>query len=142
MLRKILTWVIGVFFLLYGLVRVVGGVMVVIALSASGEHAALQEGANKVRAAMDNPNQFEIIPLSSMGYMSYIVLMGLVLIFGTAAVLLNRRWGVWVMSSYFALYLLLFLNFMVFNIKVAHLVGSFVLFLLFLWLKPKPVEKS
>lgn len=138
MLRKILIWVIGLFFILYGLLRVAGGIMVISALLVDGEHEGIQEGADKVRSAMDNPAQFEIIPFNSFGYMGYIIFMGLILIVGTVGVLLSKRWGPWIMSSYFVLYLFLFLNFLVFNIKIAHLVGSFVLFLLFLWLKKKP----
>jgi len=140
MLRKIIFWIIGIFFLLYGLVRVLGGVMVISALL-SVEDEGTNVAAQKVRSFMDNPDTFAIIPLNPIGYMTYILLMGLVLIGGTSGVLLYRRWGVWVMSSYFVLYLLLFLNFWVFNIKVAHLTGGFFLFLFFLWLRPKRALK-
>ncbi len=111
--------------------------MIINALLAGGEHDGIQAGVDKVKSVMDDPAQFEIIPFNSLGYMGYITFMGLILVVGTAGVLLSKRWGTWVMSSYFVLYLLLFLNFLVFNVKVAHLGGSFVLFLLFLWLKKK-----
>ena len=134
-LRKILVWALGAFFLLYGLVRVAGGIMVLNALLANGEHSGVQEGADKVREFMSDPTQTAIISFSSVGYISYIVIMGIILIIGTIGVLLNRRWGIGVMSSYFGLYVLLFLNFQVFNIKIAYLIGSFILFLVLLWLK-------
>ena len=135
MFRRILIWALGAFFLLYGLLRVAGGIMVLNALLTSAEHAGVQEGADKVRAFMGDPSRTEIISFSPVGYMSYIVIMGIILIVGTIGVLLNRRWGVGVMSGYFGLYVLLFLNFQVFNIKIAHLIGSFILFLALLWLK-------
>ena len=134
-IRKISIWTLGAFFLLYGLVRVFGGIMVLNALVSSVEHNGMQEGADKVRALMNDPTQTAIVSFSPVGYISYIIMMGMVLIVGTIGVLLNRRWGVGVMSSYFGLYVLLFLNFQIFNIKIAHLIGSFILFLVLLWLK-------
>ena len=133
--RKVLIWTLGIFFLLYGLVRIAGGIMVLNALLSSGKHLGAQEGADKVRAFMNDPTLSEIIPFSPVGYISYIIVMGVILFIGTIGVLLNRRWGIGVMSSYFGLYVLLFLNFQVFNIKIAHLIGSFTLFLVLLWLK-------
>ena len=137
MLRKILIWAIGLFFLLYGLVRVASGAMLTNALLVTGEHDGVQEGLDTIISVMDDPAQFEIIPFNSLAYIAYITFMGLILILGTVGALLSKRWGSWLMSCYFVLYLFLFLNFLVFNIKVVYLTGSFVLFLLFLWLKKK-----
>jgi hypothetical protein len=139
-IRKLLIWILGGFFLLYGLIRVAGGGMILKALMGDSDHFGVQDGADKVKAFMNNPSVSAIIPFSPEGYISYIILMGVALLVGTVGVLLNKRWGVWVMSSHFVLYVLLFLNFQVFNIKVALLVGTFILFLALLWLKKNQIR--
>jgi len=132
MFRKILVWLLATFFILYGLIRVFGGIMIIQDLTSGSAHFGVQEGADKVTKFFEQSTATPLIPFGALGYMNCIVLMGAMLLLGTIGMLMKKRWGTIVMSSYFVLYVFLFINFQVFNIKIAYLIVSFLLFMLFI----------
>ena len=106
--------------------------MIIQALKSGSADSGVQEGTDKVTKFFDQSTATPLIPFGTLGYMNCIVLMGVMLLLGTIGMLMKKRWGTIVMSSYFVLYVFLFINFQVFNIKIAYLIVSFLLFMLFI----------
>ena len=79
MFRKILVWLLATFFILYGLLRVFGGIMTIQALKSGSADSGVQEEADKVTKFFDQSTATPLIPFGTLGYMNCIVLMGVML---------------------------------------------------------------
>jgi len=121
MIQKILAWMLGIAFIFYGLIRFIGGIFVMNALMVDNANPedtyGIHAGAEKVRNSIPDLAETAFIPFNDVGYMSYIIVMGAILIIGTIATLMKKQWGVWIMSSYFVLYLFL-KKYVLYNIQL------------------------
>lgn len=137
MMYKTLTWLLGIGFIIYGLMRIAGGYMVITALNADMQHEGQDIAVDKVINGLAELENSALISLSEISYMTYTVVMGVILVIGTLAVLFKKKWGAGMMWGYFILWALLFANYQVINIKLLHLAVSFLLFLSFIWISRK-----
>ena len=110
--------VIGVLFLIYGLLRLgVGGAML-------GDELGffhiepLQEALQDVGAFLEKKKELQIIPVSVAGYVAYIALMGLTLTTGAIGSLTNRVFGLPFIGGFLLMYVALFANFQTINKKI------------------------
>lgn len=143
MVRKSLLGEIGYYliasgFLLYGGFRLFGAVPAVTQLLGWSDTDIGRSIVDALMPAFPAMSQRAFIPLSMAAYLSWSGIMGLVLTAGALLALFKRRVGYWLMASYFALFAVMFVNYLAFNMKIAHLATSFAFFLIMLRLATKP----
>ena len=138
-MSRIIAIVIGVVFLIYGLLRIgVGSAMLGHELGMF-EIDALQEPIEDVGEFLEEKadKDKQLIPMSVSGYVAYIALMGLTLSIGATGSLANKQFGLPLIATYLLLYAGLFVNFQTINPKIFHLAAAAVLFLVLLWMKKR-----
>lgn len=135
MLLKYIRIVVALLFFGYGLVRVgVGSLLLgqtIGLIDFPVFHQPLTDIGNFLAKSVDK----QIIPFSVAGYVSYIALMGLVLLIGAVRTLKNLALGLTFIAVFIVMYALLFLNFQTINPKIIHLVVCMILFGILLSLK-------
>jgi hypothetical protein len=140
--REIGYYMIATAFLVYGGFRVFGAVPAVAQLLGWADTDIGRSVVEALTPAFPAMSQRAIIPLSMASYLSWSALMGIVLTAGSLLALFKVRVGYLLMAAYFALFAVMFINYLVFNVRIAHLAAGFGLFLLMLRLSnlPSPVR--
>jgi hypothetical protein len=138
LLREIGYYLIAIGFLVYGGFRIAGAVPAVAQLMGWGDTDIGRSIVEALAPVFPALSQRALIPLSMAAYLSWSGIMGIVLTTGSLLALFKRRSGYWLMASYFILFGVMFINYLVFNVKIAHLAAGFALFLIMLRLSNKP----
>ena len=86
---------------------------------------------------MQSKAQSALLPITAVGYLGYLWVMGLLLITGGLGCLKRQTFGPAALSLFLLLYVLLFVNFMTINPKVFHLIACAIGLGLYLWLRKK-----
>lgn len=121
-------------FVLYGGLRLVVGVGLVGQSLGLVDIPAFHEPLADVDSFLEDKADRTLVPVSPLGYVSYIALMGLVLFTGAIGALRKRTIGLPLIGTFLALYVGLFVNFLTINRKVWHLAVCSVLFFVLLWI--------
>lgn len=119
---------ISILFLIYGGVRF--GVSSALLLQSFGliNFPDFQDGINKIAKFLIEKNPSSLLALSAVGYLSYLWLMGSLLISGAIGFIKNKSFGPQSMAAFLILYVMLFINFQTINPKIIHLIVCAVLF--------------
>ena len=119
---------ISILFLVYGGVRF--GVSSALLMQSFGwvNFPDLQDGINEIGTFLVEKNPSSLFSFSSVGYLSYLWVMGALLIIGAIGFLKNKSFGPQSMSSFLVLYVMLFINFQTINPKIFHLIVCALLF--------------
>ncbi len=133
--RRIAAIVIGVLFLIYGLVRLgVSSAMIAQVLGVI-DLAPLHEPLGDVRAFLVEKSDLQIIPVTPAGYLYYMGLMGVTLTTGAIGSLLNKRFGLPLIGMFLVMWAALFVNFQTINPKIYHLAVALALYFALIMLK-------
>jgi hypothetical protein len=134
-MRRYVEVLVTVVLLGYGLIRLgVGSVLLGQELGLI-DFEALRDPVDDIGTFLAKANDRQIVPVSVAGYVSYIALMGVVLVVGAFRSLRNLSFGLSFIGAFLAMYALLFVNFQTINPKAIHLAVCAVLFGALLWLK-------
>lgn len=125
-------------FLIYGGFRTFGGVHVIGQLMGWSNTDIGRSIIDALEPGFPAMSSRALIPISMFTYLSWSAVMGVVLTTGSLLALFKKRAGYWLMASYFILFGVMFINYLVFNVKVAHLAAGLVFFLIMLWLSNIP----
>lgn len=119
---------ISILFLIYGVVRF--GVSSALLMQSFGwvNFPDFQDGINEIGMFLVEKNPSSLFSLSAVGYLSYLWVMGALLIIGAIGFLKNKSFGPVSMSAFLVLYVMLFINFQTVNPKVFHLIVCALLF--------------
>ncbi len=120
--------------LLYGGLRLVVGLGLVGQSLGIVHISALDEPLADVSTFLAEKADRTLVPVSPLGYVGYIALMGVVLSAGAIGVLRRRRIGLPLIGTFLLLYVGLFVNFLTINRKISHLVVCALLFFVLLWM--------
>jgi hypothetical protein len=140
--RRFPRTLIGCAFLLYGGLRLFVGLGLVGQSLGLLDIAAFNEPLADVASFLTEKADRTLVPVSPLGYVAYIALMGLVLSAGAIGVVRNRGLGLRLIGVFLALYVGLFVNFLTINRKVSHLAVCSILFLVLVWLDRLPARAS
>lgn len=138
LLREVGYYAIAIGFLIYGSFRIAGGVPAVAQLMGWGDTDIGRSVVDALAPAFPALTRRALIPLSMQAYLGWSTIMGIILTTGSLLALFKRRVGYWLMAAYFILFGVMFINYLVFNVKIAHLATGLVLFLIMLRLSNKP----
>jgi|TARA_B100000745_G_C19831554_1_gene275182 hypothetical protein len=129
--------IIGILFLIYGGIRL--WVSSVLLLQTFGliNIADLQAALIDIGDFMQSRQDNSVVPFSVVVYLSYLWVMGALLVTGAIGCLKRQSFGHISLSVFLVLYVLLFVNFQTINPKVIHLVVCATLLGLYLWLRKK-----
>lgn len=140
-MKNRLAVVIGLLFLIYGAVRLGVSSLLLLQLNGVLEFAELQAGLDEVRNFMELAQDKALIPATTFGYLSYLWLMGALLVTGAIGCLTRTNIGKINLYAFLSLYVLLFINFQTINPKVIHLVICALLLALYTYCVKKPGNK-
>ncbi|MCI1710945.1 MAG: hypothetical protein LKM32_02270 [Chiayiivirga sp.] len=141
-MRKPLYLVVSLLFLGYGLIRLgVGGALLGQEIGLV-DVPAFREPIRDIGAFLEKSGDKQIVPVSVAGYVSYIALMGLVLIVGALGAIKRRPFGLRFIGAFLLMYALLFVNFQTINPKAIHLGVCVILFCTLLWTGKGPGKAS
>ncbi len=115
-------------FLVYGGFRMFGGVQAVGQVNGWTDTEIGIAIVDALTPGFPALSKRAIIPLTMSTYLGWSAVMGVVLTFGSLLALFKLRSGYWLMATYFMLFGVMFINYLVFNIKVGHLVAGLALF--------------
>jgi len=129
--KKYLAITIGLAFLVYGGIRL--GVSSLLLLQTLDFLAIpnLQEGVDEVVKFMAKIREQALLPLSALGYIIYLWLMGLLLVIGAIGCLMRKQFAQTSIATFLVLYVALFINFQTINPKIFHLIVCALLLLLY-----------
>jgi uncharacterized membrane protein YgdD (TMEM256/DUF423 family) len=130
--REIGYYLIATAFLVYGSFRVYGGVQAVAQLLGWADTDIGRSVVDALAPVFAGLSQRALVPLSMAAYLGWSAIMGIVLTAGSLLALFKNRVGYLLMATYFVLFGGMFINYLVFNAKVAHLAVGLVLFLIML----------
>jgi hypothetical protein len=136
-MRRYISIIISIAFLGYGLIRIGVGSALLGQEIGLLDFQAFREPIDDIAGFLARSREKQIIPVSVVGYVSYIAQMGLVLSVGAIGSLKNKKQGLVLICVFLAMYSLLFVNFQTINPKAAHLAVCAVLFGVLLWVKGK-----
>lgn len=121
-------------FLVYGALRI--GVSSLLLLQAAGSLSLpdLQEGLLEVYHFMAMIKEQALIPFTSITYLIYLWLMGLLLVTGAIGCTIRKPFGLYALYSFLIMYAGLFINFQTINPKVIHLLACAILVVAYKWL--------
>lgn len=136
-MKRIPAILIGLLFLVYGLLRLGVGSALLAQELGLVEIEALNDPLNDVGAFLEKKEDQALIPVSTAGYVGFIALMGLTLSIGAIGSLANKRFGVPVIATFLVMYAALFVNFLTINPKIVHLAVATIFFLVLVWLKKR-----
>ncbi len=125
-------------FLIYGGFRLLGGVHVIGQLMGWSNTDIGRSIVDALAPGFPAMSSRALIPLSMFTYLSWSALMGVILTLGSFLAIFKLRAGYWLMAAYFMLFGVMFINYLVFNVKVGHLAAGLVLFLIMLRLSNVP----
>ena len=126
--KKYLLFTIASVFLIYGLIRLGVSSLLLLQLNDVLQIAALEEGLNEVAVFMAKTQDKALLPISSVGYLSYLFVMAVLLVVGALAMYLERDLSRYCLVVFLVGYVALFVNFQTVNPKVIHLIICSVLF--------------
>ncbi len=138
LLRDVGYYLIAIGFMVYGGFRIAGAVPAVAQLMGWGNTDIGRSIVEALAPAFPALSRRALIPVSMEAYLGWSAIMGIVLTTGSLLALFKRRVGYWLMAAYFILFGVMFINYLVFNVKIAHFVSGLVLFLIMLRLSKKP----
>ncbi len=122
LVRQGLIVVITFGLLLYSLARIVGGPVLLLEMHGFIKNAKFTEQVDKLKASLPEMNAKAFLPMNATVYLSYSLLMGVILFAGSALILLSQHGlGLTLVFAYCVLFGFAFINFRSFNRKVAHL---------------------
>lgn len=126
---------IGLAFFVYGGVRL--GVSSLLLMQAHGvlSFPDLQDGLIEVIQFMAMVQEQALLPLSPVGYLVYLSVMGSLLVLGAVGCLQKKSYGPKSIYVFLAFYALLFINFQVINPKVFHLIVCALMLAAYKWLR-------
>lgn len=129
--------IIGILFLIYGGIRL--GVSSALLIQSFGiiEVNEFQEPLMKVSEFLEDKNPSSLMSLSTLGYLTYLWVMGAALIVGAIGCLKRKRYGDVSMVSFFIGWSLLFVNFQTINPKIFQLFVWALLYVSYLWFRSK-----
>lgn len=132
-MKRILAIIIAIGFGLYAVARLSGGAFLLFHAMGVFETAAAEAALGSLQTSLPEMNDVAIIPFSLTVYLGYSILMGFILLFGAAGVLLRRKMGPYLVIAYYGMFGLMFLNFQTANVKLLHFgVGLFFAVILYL----------
>lgn len=134
-MKKYFEMVIAIIFLVYGLIRLGVGSLLLGQETGIIDFEAFRDPITDISKFLQKSDDKQIIPVSVAGYVSYIALMGVVLITGAYRTFKNRAFGLSFIGVFLLMYFVLFINFQTINPKAIHLGVCFLLFLILVWLK-------
>ena len=136
-MSRAISIVIGVIFLLYGLLRIGVGSAMLGHEFGLFEIDALKEPIEEVGKFIAEKLEKDkiLVPVTVGGYVGYIALMGLVLSIGAIGSLAKKGFGLPLIATFLLMYAALFINFQTINPKIVHLEMAGVLFLILLWIR-------
>lgn len=137
--RKIVV-VISCLFLIYGAIRF--GVSSVLLMQSFEviNYPDFKEATDEIAQFLIEKNPSSLFAFSSIGYLSYLWILGLLLLIGAVGLYRNHGYGPKSMASFLFLYAMLFVNFLTINPKIIHLLACSLLF--FIAMKAKKDEKN
>ena len=131
------TTIIGLVFLVFGIIRLGVSTLLLLHLYDMVEFSELREAIVEVSNFLSDNNKISIISFSPLGYLSYLWLMGALLIIGAIGCLKRNRLATLAISLFLLLYVLLFVNFQTINPKIIHLFVCAALFSVYIWLNKR-----
>jgi hypothetical protein len=134
-MRRYIEIFLTLVFLGYGLIRIGVGSFLLAQVSGLIDFQAFQGPIVDIGHFLSKSEQKQIIPVSIVGYLSYIVLMGVILSTGAFRTFRNKSFGLSFIAVFIMMYVMLFVNFQTINPKAIHLCLCIVLFGLLIWLK-------
>lgn len=139
--KKYLAITIGLAFLVYGGIRL--GVSSLLLLQTLDFLAIpnLQEGVDEVVKFLVKVREQALFPLSALGYIIYLWVMGLFLVIGAIGCLKRKQFAQTSISAFLVLYVALFINFQTINPKVFHLIVCALLLLLYKFFVESKINK-
>lgn len=132
--RRIAYYVIAGGFLVYGGLRLAGGLPAIAQVMGWADTEVGRGVLEMLTEGLPEMSQRAIVPLSIPAYIAWSTTMGVVLTIGALLALFKRRIGYWLMGLFFVMFAWGFVNFMVINAKFLHFAAALLLFLLMLWL--------
>ena len=134
-MRKYVRIVVALVLLTYGLIRLGVGSALFGQVNGWIDFPAFHEPLIDIGNFLAKSTENQIIPFSVAGYVSYIALMGLMLLVGAFRALRNLTHGLSFIATFIVMYSLLFFNFQTINPKIIHLGVCIILFGVLLGLK-------
>jgi hypothetical protein len=141
-MRRRVATLISIAFLAYGLIRLGVGSALLGQEIGLFDIEAFRGPVHDVGEFLARSSDEQLIPVSVAGYVSYIALMGVVLLTGALRSLMNRPFGLTFIGAFLVMYALLFVNFQTINPKAVHLAICAGLFGILLWLNGSPGRKA
>ena len=126
-MKNLIGIIITLLFLGYGIIRIgVGG-----ALMAQASHLIdipdLSEAVMEVQEFLESRSEKGLVPLAVMSYVTYILVMGILLSAGAIATLFHKRLGFKLLWTYILSHSALFINYAEINPKLFVLAAQIVL---------------
>ncbi len=134
-MKKYLEMAIVMVFLVYGLIRLGVGSLLLGQESGLIDVEAFRDPIADIAKFLQKSDDKQIIPVSVTGYVSYIALMGVVLITGAYRTFKNHALGLSFIGVFLLMYFVLFINFQTINPKAIHLGVCLLLYIALVWLK-------
>lgn len=134
--------IISLLFLAYGLLRFGVGSMLFVQELGYISLSFIEEPLADIHKFLIEKKASQLITFSALGYVSYIIVMGGLLIIGALGFIKNNRLGPIAIGMFLGLYTLLFINFQTINYKIWHLIVCTLLFLIMLWAKKAQLKST
>lgn len=127
-LRQGVIVVITLGLILYSLARIVGGPVLLLELYGVLKNAKFTEQIDKLKTSLPEMNARAFVPMSATVYLSFSLIMGVVLFLGAMLILFGQASiGLPFIFGYCGLFAFAFINFRTFNAKLAHLAVTLLL---------------
>ncbi len=135
-MKKSVGFGLAILLLGYGLMRIGVGGALLAQLSGILNFPDLSEAVLEVTQFIDTRSDRQILHFTSIGYLMYIVSMGILLVSGAVGVIIRERWGFVLLWIYVSMHGLLFINFQEINPKIIVLVAQALFVFLLTYLRP------
>lgn len=127
-LRQGIIVVITLGLLFYSLARIVGGPILLLEMYGVLKNAKFTEQVDKLKKSLPDMNAKAFMPMSVTVYLSYSLVMGVILFSGAVLILFGQAsLGLPLIFGYCGLFAFAFINFRTFNAKLAHLAVTLLL---------------
>ena len=127
-LRQGIIVVITLGLLLYSLARIVGVPVLLLEMYGVLKNAKFTAQIDKLKTSLPEMNAKAFVPMNATVYLSFSLVMGVILFIGAALILLGQAsLGLPLIFGYCGLFAFAFINFRTFNAKIAHLAVTLLL---------------
>ncbi len=131
---------IAILLLGYGIIRIGVGLALLAQTLELLNFSELAEASVEVKEFIEIRVSEQIIPFTVIGYLAYILVMGILLSIGAVYTIFRKRWGFILLWVYIGMHTALFINFLEINPKIIVLVLQVILLLVLNYLRPpKPI---